>query len=87
MNPSAFALPYRIDYVTGSLTQVDIAFTVTGGEGNGTPGIFQIDFIWDATLAVSDNLAALKTVIVNQCACEFGLVVQSDKVNILMAVG
>lgn len=85
MSAFAFALPYQIDYVTGSLTQVDITFTVTGGDGNGNPVVFQIDYIWDASLDVSTNLAALKTAIVNQCASD-NLTVLSNNVNILMAV-
>jgi len=86
MDAFAFALPTQINYVTGSLSQVDISFIVTGGDGNGNPVIFGIDFIWDASLAVSDNLAGLKTAIVNQCASEFDLTVLSTNVNILMAV-
>lgn len=86
MNSYAFALPIQISYVTGSLTQVDITFTVSGGDGDGNPVSFSIDFIWDASLAVSDNLASLKTAILNQCASEFNLTVLSNNVNILMAV-
>lgn len=86
MDAFAFALPIQIAYVTGSLTQVDITFTVTGGDGNGNPVIFAIDFIWDASLAVADNLASLKTAILNQCQSEFNLTVLSSNVNILMAV-
>jgi hypothetical protein len=86
MSAFAFALPAQIDYVTGSLSQVDITFSVTGGDGNGQPVIFGIDYIWDATLAVSDNLAALKTAIVNQCLSEFDVTVASTNVNILMGV-
>lgn len=86
MDPFAFALPYEIEYVTGSLTQVDISFTVSGGDGNGNPVSFSLDFIWDGSLPVSTNLASLKTVIINQCASEFNLTVLSSNVNILMAV-
>ncbi len=85
MDPFAFALPYQIDYVDGSLTQVDITFTVTGGDGNGAPVIFQIDFIWDASLAVSDNLSGLKAAIVNQFS-QFGLALPSTNANVLMGV-
>lgn len=86
MEPFAFALPFQIGYVNGSLSQVDITFSVSGGDGNGNPVSFAIDFIWDATLAVSTNLASLKTAIVDQCASEFNLTVTSDNVNVLMAV-
>jgi hypothetical protein len=86
MSAFAFALPNQISYVVGSLSQVDILFEVSGGDGNGNPVGFGVDYIWDATLDVSTNLAALKTVIVNQCASEFNLTVLSTNVNILMAV-
>jgi hypothetical protein len=82
----AFALPDQISYVTGSLTEVDINFIVTGGDGNGNPIIFGIDYIWDASLAVSDNLCGLKTAIANQILSEFDVTVQSTNVNILMGV-
>jgi hypothetical protein len=45
-----------------------------------------MDYIWDASLGVSTNLASLKTAIVDQCASEFNLTVLSTNVNILMAV-
>jgi len=86
MSAFAFALPDQIDYVTGSLTQVDISFVVTGGDGNGNPIIFGIDYIWDASLCVSDNLSGLKTAIVNQIQSEFDVTIQSINVNILMGV-
>lgn len=86
MEPFAFALPFQIAYVTGSLTQVDVTFTVTGGDGNGNPVIFSIDFIWDASQPVATNFANLKTAIVNQCASQFNLTVLSSNVNVLMAV-
>ena len=86
MSAFAFALPYEIEYVTGSLTQVDISLTVSGGDGNGNPVSFSLDYIWDASLGVSTNLASLKTAIVDQCASEFNLTVLSTNVNILMAV-
>lgn len=86
MSAFAFALPYQISYVVGSSTQVDISFTVMGGDGNNNPVAFGIDFIWDASLDVSTNLANLKTAILNQCASEFNLTVLSSNVNILMAV-
>jgi hypothetical protein len=86
MSAFAFALPNEIDYVTGSLTQVDITFDISGGDGNGNPIIFGFDYIWDASLSVSDNLAALKTAIVNQILSEFDVTIQSTNVNILMGV-
>jgi hypothetical protein len=86
MSTFCFALPDQISYVTGSLTQVDISFEVSGGDGDGNPVSFGVDYIWDASLAVSDNLAALKTAIVNQCQSEFNLTVLSTNVNILMGV-
>jgi hypothetical protein len=86
MNPFAFAFPYAIDIVTGSATQVDISFTVSGGDGNGSPVGFSFDFIWDASLPVSTNLSSLKTTIAAQCLTQFNLVVLSTNVNILMAV-
>lgn len=86
MNPFAFALPFQIVYVVGSLTQVDITFTVSGGDGNGNPVSITMDYIWDASLAVSDNLSGLKTAIVNQILSEYNLTVQSTNVNILMGV-
>lgn len=86
MSAFAFALPYQIEYVTGSLTQVDITFSVSGGDGNGIPVSLQIDYIWDASLAVSDNLAALKTEVVNQIQSQYNLTVLSTNVNILMGV-
>jgi hypothetical protein len=86
MSAFAFALPYQIEYVTGSLTQVDITFSVSGGDGNGIPVSLQIDYIWDASLAVSDNLAALKTAVVNQIQSQYGVTVLSTNVNILMGV-
>lgn len=86
MSAFAFALPDQIDYVTGSLSQVDITFLVSGGDGNGNPVSITMDYIWDASLAVSDNLCGLKTAIVNQIQSEFNLTVLSTNVNILMAV-
>jgi hypothetical protein len=86
LNPFAFAFPIAISYVYGSLTQLDITFTVSGGDGNGNPVSFQIDYIWDASLAVSDNLAGLKAAIAAQCLSEFNLTVQTCNVNILMGV-
>lgn len=86
MNPYAFALPFAISYVIGSLTQLDISFSVSGGDGDGNPVSFELDYIWDASLAVSDNLAGLKTAIVNQCQSEFNLTVLSTNVNVLMGV-
>lgn len=86
MSAFAFALPDQISYVTGSLSEVDINFIVTGGDGNGQPIIFGIDYIWDASLAVSDNLAGLKAAIANQIQSEFNLTVETTNVNILMGV-
>ena len=86
MSAFAFALPNQISYVVGSLSQVDILFEVTGGDGNGNPVGFGVDYIWDATVDVATNLAAVKTAIVNQCASEFNLTVLSTNVNIFMAV-
>ncbi len=86
MGAFAFALPNTISYVVGSLSQVDILFLVTGGDGDGNPVAFGIDYIWGATLSVSDNLAALKTEIANQCQSQFNLTVVSTNVNILMGV-
>jgi hypothetical protein len=86
VNPFAFALPFQISYVIGSLTQVDITFMVSGGDGNGNPVSITMDYIWDASLAVSDNLCGLKTAIVSQIQSEFNLTVLSTNVNILMAV-
>ncbi len=86
MNPFAFALPFQIAYVTGSLTQVDITFMISGGDGNGNPVSTTFDYIWDASLAVSDNLAGLKTAIVNEIQSLFNLTIQSCNVNVLMGV-
>ncbi len=86
MSTFAFAFPDQISYVIGSLTQVDISFVVTGGDGNGNPVAFGIDYIWDAELAVSANLAGLKTAIANQCQSQFNLTVETSNVNILMGV-
>ena len=86
MDPFAFALPIEVEYVNGSATQVDISFIVNGGDGNGNPVVFQTDYIWDASLAVSENLAALKTAIINQAAADYNVTMLSTNVNILMAV-
>jgi hypothetical protein len=86
MSAFAFALPFQIGYIIGSLTQVDITFSISGGDGNGTPVSTSIDYIWDASLAVSDNLAALKTAVVNQIQSQFNVTVLSTNVNILMGV-
>ncbi len=86
MSAFAFALPLALDYVNGSLTQVDITFTISGGDGNGIPVSLEIDYIWDASLAVSDNLAALKTAVVNQIQSVYNVTVASTNVNVLMGV-
>lgn len=86
MNPFAFALPIQVGYVNGSATQVDISFVITGGDGTGNSLLFQTDYTWDASLAVSDNLVALKTAIISQAASQYNVTVLSTNVNILMAV-
>ncbi len=86
MEPFAFALPFQISYVVGSATQVQMCFTVTAGDANNNPVIFEATLIWDAALAAADNFASAKAAIVSQCASQFGLKVQSNNVNILMAV-
>lgn len=86
MDPFAFALPIEVNYVVGSATQVDISFLITGGDGAGNSVVFQTDYIWDASLAVSENLSALKTAIVNQAASQYNVTLLSTNVNILMAV-
>jgi len=84
MEPWAFAIPSTISPV--SVTTFDVFYSGAVSDGVSITDEFSVDYIWDTTQSVANNIANAKTAIVNFCASVQGIQLLTSQVTIFSGV-
>ena len=86
MEPYIFVLPFAVCTTQTPPVQVEIMFNATGVDSNGLTFALSYSYIYDNTLAQSENFANIKAGIVAQAALIDGVKLATNNVNLIMTV-
>ena len=86
MDPFVFALPTAICDIPGPPLQVEILFSVIGGDGAGNPISLGYTYLYDTSIPTSSNIANMKSGIAELVSSQNNLKLLTNNVNILMTV-
>lgn len=86
MEPFVFALATAICDNVGPPFQVEILFSVIGGDGAGNPISLGYTYLYDTSMPASSNIANMKAGIAALVSSQNNLKLLTNNVNILMTV-